>query len=259
MVLAVDIGNTDIVLGIFDGKSWQNRYRHPSADFLSLEKSLRAYLQEMSARAEALEEIVFSSVVPEANAVVCEIIEKVTHQAPIVLGPASYHHFDLRLDEPQQLGTDLLANAVAAYAYFKEPCVAIDFGTALSFTMVGGKGEVLGVAIAPGLRTAMGALFSKTAQLYEVPLDWPDSVMGKNTEHALQAGILMGYTGLIKEMLARIQREMGQSVKVAATGGLAGVIPAVREMVDYLDPVLTLDGMRLIAAILRNSDSSKIA
>jgi type III pantothenate kinase len=151
-----------------------------------------------------------------------------------------------------EIGTDLVANAQAAYAHFHGACIAIDFGTALTFTAIDAAGGIVGVSIAPGLRSAMRALFQNTAQLPDVPLVYPASAIGKDTEHAIQAGVLIGYMGLVKEILTQMKAELGGEVQTVATGGLVRVLPPIQKLVDHVDPFLTLDGLCLLAQLFES-------
>lgn len=188
-----------------------------------------------------------SSVVPGVSPAVKTMLEKLTGLKVVVIGPDIFRKMKMGIDNPDEIGSDLVANAVAAYGRFSQAAIVVDFGTALTFTTVSDQGEILGVAIAPGLKTAMLALFSNTAQLPVVPLELPESAIGKNTAHALQAGILLGYVGLINELIDRIQSELPSKAKVVATGGLSSVLAPLKSRFDEVDPMLTLDGLRQIA------------
>ncbi len=144
------------------------------------------------------------------------------------------------------MGTDLMCNVMSAYAKFKEACLIIDFGTALTFTVVSEGGAVLGVSIAPGLKTAIKALSGNTSKLPEVPLVLPESAIGKDTVHAIQAGILYGYTGLVEGMIQRIKAELSEELKVIATGGLSSILQPLASSFDLVDENLTVEGIRLI-------------
>ena len=245
MLLAIDIGNTDIVFGVYDQK-WLYQWRHPSRDLDHVESAFKAKLEENSIGPEVFEKIVLSSVVPKATVPVRQILEKLTGNPVFVLTPELFARIEMGVKKPTEIGADLVANAYAAYQHFQQACVVVDFGTALTFTTVSEEGNILGVAIAPGLKTAMNALFQNTAQLEMVPLEVPDSALGQNTAHALQAGILLGYVGLVKEILGRIKAELGVPVKVAATGGLSSVLAPLQEYFDLTDKMLTLNGLRLL-------------
>ena len=164
-----------------------------------------------------------------------------------MVGPDIYSGLEIAIDHPHEIGADLIANAVAAHArYPQKNCIVVDFGTALTFTTVSASGQILGVAILPGLKTAVKALFTDTAQLPEVPLKLPDSAIGKNTVHAIQAGILLGYEGLVKSMIRRIEAELGGDCVAVATGGLSSIIATLEGEFVEIDRSLTLNGLRLI-------------
>lgn len=164
----------------------------------------------------------------------------------MVMGPDLFRELPLGIIHPEEIGADLVANATAGFARMGGPVVIVDFGTALTFTVVNAQGHIQGVTIAPGLKTAMHALFHKTAQLPTVPLHLPESAIGQSTPHALQAGIMLGYVGLVKELLSRMDAELGGNTKHIATGGLALVLTPLHDRFDEIDQMLTLDGLRLI-------------
>ena len=153
---------------------------------------------------------------------------------------------------PHEIGTDLIANATAAHLLHPGDCMVIDFGTALTFTVIEASGDIKGVNIAPGLKTAIRALVGNTAQLPEVPLELPDSAIGKNTVHAIQSGVLWGYVGMVEGMVSRIKAEVGQDLKVVATGGLSSILHPLHDLFDTVDPKLTLEGLRLIHQIIKS-------
>lgn len=248
MVLVIDIGNTDVVFGLHGKDGWMNPLRRPTS-----EKSGEAYqlflatqLYEAGVDPKDIRQVVLSSVVPAVTPILFQILTGLLHREPLVVGPLIYPHLDVQVANPAEMGTDLVANSVAAYDRFKQACIIVDFGTALTFTTVGDQGNILGVAIAPGLKTSMQALFFNTAQLPEVPLELPSSALGNDTTHALQAGILIGYVGLVEKLLSTIESELGKSCKIIATGGLSGVLTPLQGRFDQVDRLLTLDGLRLI-------------
>ena len=149
---------------------------------------------------------------------------------------------------PHELGSDLAANAVGAYAHFKSALIVVDFGTALTFTSVDNRGKMLGVAIAPGVKTAMKSLSANTAKLPEIPLEIPAHTIGSNTIEAMQAGIMKGYVGLVKHMINETKNEIGGEVKVVATGGLSFIFQPLHETFDLIDPKLTLNGLLEISS-----------
>ena len=249
MLLAIDIGNSDTVFAVHDGQKWHSPWRHPSQHYLTAGR----HLQDSAGRARIdlshLEQVVLSSVVPGVTPHLNMVVQRLTGRSPLLVGPDLYAQLDMGIDNPQEIGSDLVANAVAATDRAGgAPAVVVDFGTALTFTSVSGSGRILGVAIAPGLRTAIRSLFLNTAQLPVVPLELPETAIGKNTAHALQAGIMLGYVGLVKELLDYTRRELGGSCRVYATGGLSGKLTPLHPLFDQIDPLLTLDGLRLIGA-----------
>lgn len=249
MLLAIDAGNTDVVWGLYAGGEWMHVWRTPSTASFEPEyflSRLRARLQAAGLSPRHIQASVLSSVVPRLTPVLLEVNRQLTGRNALLVGPETYKKLSLAIDNPNEIGTDLVANAVAAWHRFGQACVVVDFGTALTFTSLAPPGTILGVAIAPGLKTAMKALFSNTAQLVEVPLELPESVVGKNTVHAIQAGILWGYVGLVKELLQRSCQELGNDCKVVATGGLSAVLHPLHTYFDVVDPRLTLEGLRLI-------------
>jgi type III pantothenate kinase len=247
MLLAIDLGNSDIVFGWHDGQQWQHQFRHPVSHYVSMGPDLSQYMAIQGLTWETTERLVLSSVVPGIMPTVRHTLTHLSARDPFVLGPSVFEQMDLGIKNTAEIGSDLVANAVAGYARFGQSCIVVDFGTALTFTVVSEAGHILGVSIAPGLGTAMRALSYNTAQLPQVPLELPASAIGKDTAHALQAGIMIGYVGLVKEMLSRITEELGQPVKVIATGGLSQRLTPLRSHFDAIDPWLTLEGIRLIA------------
>jgi type III pantothenate kinase len=168
-------------------------------------------------------------------------------QEPTILNADTYPHLKIAINNPHEIGSDLVANAIAAmYRFPDSHSIVVDFGTALTFTTISKHKEILGVAIAPGLQTAIRALAQNTAKLPEVPLELPLSAIGKNTTHAMQAGVLLGYIGLVPFMIAQIEEELGEKCKIIATGGLSTILKPLEKHFDQIDVLLTLDGLRII-------------
>jgi type III pantothenate kinase len=172
---------------------------------------------------------------------------------PVVVGPSIYPLLPLEILRPHEIGADLVANALAAYTRYKQNCVVVDFGTALTFTTVSRDGKILGVAIAPGLKTAIRSLFANTAQLPEVPIEVPSSALGTSTTHAIQAGVVLGYEGLVRSLIDRIRTELNGDCIAVATGGLSGKITSLHTAFKEVIPALTLDGIRLIGETVKTS------
>lgn len=249
MLLAVDAGNTDTVFGIFEGEDrrylWRTRSR-PQESAAHYEGWLRLQFLEAGLGLDTIETIVLGSVVPDLTGLLGGMLTSLLGREPILVGPDIYPGLEIAIDHPHEIGADLIANAVAAHARYPQNCVVVDFGTALTFTTIAASGQIMGVAILPGLKTAVKALFANTAQLPEVPLDMPASAIGKNTVHAIQAGILLSYEGLVKSMIRRIREELGGDCIALATGGLSSIIDTLQDEFVEIDRGLTLDGLRLI-------------
>ena len=249
MQIIVDIGNTDAVFGLYYLNAWQHVWRtpaNPAAPVEFYEGQLRLWLLEADVALSQVQTTVLSSVVPDLTPVMRAMLNELFGFEPIVVGPDVYTLLPLEILRPHEIGADLVANALAAYTRYKRTCTVVDFGTALTFTTVSGEGKILGVAIAPGLRTAIRSLFANTAQLPEVPIEVPESVLGTSTTHAIQAGIVLGYEGLVRSLVGRIRDELNGNCMAVATGGLSGRIPSLRDVFTDVVPSLTLEGVRLI-------------
>ena len=250
MLLAIDIGNTNVTLGLAEGSHWRHVWRLPTLTdgeaLLFYEVQLSNYLLEQDIPLDAVRQTVVSTVVPALRSVFEALGRQLFKSAPLFVGPDLYPRLQVRPPRPNELGTDLYANAVAAFHLFQRDCIITDFGTALTFTTMNREGELLGVSIAPGLKTAISSLFQKTAQLPEVPLVLPGSVLGRDTVHAIQSGILIGYVGLVKHMLMAIRAEVGSHYVAVATGGLSSILHPLQSEFYAIEPNLTLDGLRII-------------
>ena len=258
--LIVDIGNTDAVFGLYNQTAWQHIWRTPSRteeSAQSYEGRLRLWLLEADIPLSAIQTTVVSSVVPDLTPTMRTMLRELFGLEPIVAGPAIYPLLPLEILRPHEIGADLVANALAAYTHYQRNCVVVDFGTALTFTTVSGEGKILGVAIAPGLKTAIRSLFANTAQLPEVPIEVPASALGLSTTHAIQAGVVLGYEGLVRSLLNRIRAELGGDCMAVATGGLSGQIPTLHNAFADVVPSLTLEGVRLIGEIVQSFPNAK--
>lgn len=250
MLLAIDIGNSNIVFGIYKEKKWARLWREVTSiqkSAIDYEVILRQYFLEENLKISEITKVVLSSVVPPLTEVLRLMTVRFCDQEPIILGADTYPHLKIGINNPHEIGSDLVANAIAATHRFpNEHSIVVDFGTALTFTTVSKNREILGVAIAPGIQTAMRSLVQNTAKLPEVPLELPSSAIGKNTTQAMQAGILFGYVGLVPFIIEQIQNELGEVCKVIATGGLSSVLKPLEVYFDEIDVLLTLDGLRII-------------
>jgi len=255
MLMVVDIGNTNIVVGVFHADelvcNWRlnSDTRRTDDEYGSV---IRTLFRDSSVSLSAIDTAIISSVVPVLTETFASVVHKLTGQDSLILGPDVYFRLPVRVPESavHEVGTDLLCDAVAAWKRYQGACIVCDFGTALTFTVVGSDADIRGVAIAPGLQTAVKALFRDTAQLPSVPLAIPPSSLGTNTIHAIQSGVVLGYQGLVESLIGRLRTDLGIHAPVIATGGLSGVLGPVTGLFDAIDPVLTLTGLRLIAGYL---------
>ena len=251
MFLAIDAGNSNVVFALFDQKEkkWTNQFRvetkGPKLNS-QLSKKVPLYFLEHGISPAAISEIGFSSVVPEVNGTIVEFCQNYFGTNPYMIQPESYQKLPVTSLRPSEIGSDLMCNVMAAYSKYQKPVIVVDFGTALTFTVVDQNGKIKGVNIVPGLRTAINSLFQNTSKLPNVDLKMPESALGQNTIHAIQAGILYGYTGLVKGMIETIEKETQENYKVVATGGLSSVLTPLAEVFDEIDRNLTLEGLRLI-------------
>ena len=254
MLLAIDIGNSNVVIGLHDEKKWVHTWRLSTL----LNENPLAYYQEaisnifLEARIHpnTIKKLIISSVVPELKKPFSILAQQLFSCPHLLIGPDIYPQLPILVPRPNQLGTDLYANALAAYTLYHTDCIIVDFGTALTFTVINQKGEIKGVNIAPGLKTAIHALFLQTAQLPEVPLSFPESAIGNNTTEAIQNGIMLGYVGLVKHMIEAIRKELGAQYQVIATGGLAYTMTPLHSEFNYMEPDLTLEGLRICGQLL---------
>ena len=253
MLLAIDAGNTNIVFGIHDGEKWIQEWRYntvPVKNPIEYEMFLRLNFLESNLKMSEVTGVIISSVVPQLNSILANFWNAIIDVEHVFVGPKYYDQLPIRTVSPHEIGTDLIANTMAAHTLYQADCIVVDFGTALTFTVVNADGEIQGVNIAPGLRTAIAALVGNTAQLPEVPLELPESAIGKNTIHAIQSGVLWGYVGMVEGMLERIQKEVGKDFKVIATGGLSSILHPLHEKFDEVNPKLTLEGLRAIHRVV---------
>ncbi len=255
MLLAVDVGNTNVVFGVHDGECWLHHWRVRTVrDKMPDEYGalLRMLLREAEMTMAAFDRIAMASVVPPLTGRMEEMFAEQTALTPLVVSHEVKTGLTFAVDNPSEVGADLIADAVAALALNSGPCVVVDFGTATTFTAVSGMGTFMGVAIAPGVNLSAAALSGGTAQLPQVRLQAPPQALGTNTIHAIQSGVLLGYVSMVEGMLARFEREVTNrlgidTVTILATGGLANVIAPLTDALSWVEPWLTLDGIRMIA------------
>ncbi len=253
MLLTIDIGNTHITLGVWDGRKWKTEWRLRTAHRRTSDEygiTLTNLLRE-SRLLRAINEVVIASVVPPLTTTFAELSVNYLKLTPTIIDHTSDTGITVATDNPSEVGTDRIINAAAAYHRFPGPSIVIDMGTATTFDIVSDRAELLGVAIAPGLRLAADALANQAAQLSQVPLQAPPSSIGTNTTHAVQSGLIFGYVSLIEGMVRRISAEHpnnDQKITIIGTGGLIELITPHTDIIDHVDPWLTLTGLRVISA-----------
>lgn len=250
MILTIDIGNTNIVFGVANQNEWVKIWRiqtdwSKTAD--EYEVIFRSLFASSSISCTEISRTVLSSVVPSLIRPFREMLNQLSECSMLLVEPSIYERLPIKIIDPYEIGTDLVADATAAFIGYGGPTMIIDFGTALTFTTISRAGEILGVAIAPGLLTALKSLTGNTAQLHDVQLVAPPSVLGKNTVHAIQSGIILGFAGLVDSMVKRTEDELGERLTVVATGGLSAVLKNVSSRIEIIDENLTLDGLKYIA------------
>jgi type III pantothenate kinase len=249
MLLAVDIGNTSITLGVFDGEKLRATWHmatgvhRMSDEYASLLLSL---LRNQGIDKADIKAVALCSVVPPLISTFEELLKRYFNIEPLVVGTGVKTGVSIRMDNPREVGADRIADAAAAHHLYGGPVIVIDLGTATTFGIISKEGDYIGGIIATGIATAAEALFTRTAQLPRVELAPPKHVIGSNTVAAMQSGIIYGYASLVEGMLERIQKELGVKAKVVATGGYAGLIARETGVIDVVNPDLTLIGLRLI-------------
>jgi len=250
MLLAIDVGNTNTVVGAFDGRNLVEQFRlethpHRTSDEWGLLCLLA--LRERGVEPERIRSVVVSSVVPPLQHTLERTSTRYFGTRPLFVGPGVKTGMPILYDDPREVGADRIVNAVAAYERWPGPLIVVDFGTAITFDVVTRNGEYLGGAITPGIRISVEALSRNASRLPRVDLDRPSRAIGKNTVASMQSGILFGYASMVDGLCGRLARELeGPTPKVVATGGLAPLVAAVSEAISEVDEKLTLQGLRII-------------
>lgn len=249
MLLAIDIGNSHIVCGIFDQNRLIANWRLASSHTQTSDEygtMLRSLLFFRNLTPEHISGCIMSSVVPPLTTVFESLVHAFFNLTPIVVTSKSPHGLTLRYDNPEEIGSDRLVNAIAAFTHYQRSLIVVDFGTATTFCTISRSGEYLGGAIAPGLKSAADSLHIKTAKLPEVDLVTPQSVIGKDTVSSMQSGLMYGYAGLVDAIVGGIQREVPEQAFVVATGGLSQSIVKISKTIQEVRPNLTLEGLAIL-------------
>ncbi len=249
MLLAIDIGNTEITLGAFEGEelraNWRlaTRLHRVSDEYAALLMNL---FQHQNIKLKDIKEVAVCCVVPPLLATFMDMCGRYFNVTPLVVGAGAKTGVRIRMDNPREVGADRIVNAAAAHHLYGGPVIITDFGTATTFDVVSREGDYLGGAIAPGIGSAAEALFMRAAMLPRVELVHPRRVIGSNTTSAMQSGIIYGYIGLVEGIVSRIQGELGEKTAVIATGGYAKLIASETSVIDTVNPNITLIGLKLI-------------
>lgn len=252
-LLVIDVGNTNVSLGIFDYRDeeavlshhWRiGTRREQTSDEVAI--ALNALFQQAGRDIDEVTNVMISSVVPPLLPIWERVGTKLFDTAPMVVGPGIKTGMPVRYENPREVGADRIVNSVAAFSLMGGPVVAVDFGTATTFDCVSEKGEYLGGAIFPGIHISMEALFERASMLHRVEIARPKSVIGRTTTASLQSGLLFGYAGMVDAMVERIREELGNEMRVLATGGLAARISTETETIERVEPFLTLEGLRIL-------------
>jgi len=249
MLLAIDIGNTDTTFGVFEGDELRAAW-HVATGIHRMTDEYAAILlnlmQHQKLKIADIDEAVLCSVVPPIVSTFEELFQQYFHISPLVVSAGVKTGVRIRMDNPREVGADRIVNAAAAHQLYGGPLIIVDLGTATTFDVVSREGDYLGGVIAPGIRIAAEALFTRTAMLPRVEFARPKRVIGTNTVSAMQSGIIYGYVGLVESIVARIQRESGEKAKVIGTGGYAEIIAQETKIFDIVNPNITLIGLKLI-------------
>lgn len=249
MFLVIDVGNSNIVLGIYKDQALLHHFRISTNRQATVDEygvMIHNLIQMSQVPEQEIEGVIISSVVPPLMHVLEELCEKYLKRKPLVVGPGIKTGLNLKYENPKEVGADRIVNAVAAIHKYGGPLVVVDFGTATTFDCIDEKGNYLGGAIVPGIGISTEALYMRASKLPRIELEKPKKVIGRNTVSAMQAGIIYGYAGQVDGIVSRIAAEMEATPTVIATGGLANLIASEATSIHTVDSLLTLDGLRII-------------
>ncbi len=249
MLLAVDIGNTNIALGLFDGKDLIQHWKIRSEQQKTTDEYEIILLNLLSLaqlEAKSIRSVIISSVVPPLTPIFQSLSQDFLNINPLVVGPGLKTGMSILYENPQDVGADRVVASVAAFDKYGGPAIIVDFGTATTFDVISKDGEYLGGAIAPGIQIAAEALYLKTAKLPRIEIKKPKNAIGRTTVTSMQSGLYFGYIGLISNIIDEISNELGEGIKIIATGSFASQIYPDLVLIEYLEPYLVLEGLRII-------------
>jgi len=249
MIFVFDIGNTNIVLGVYDKDKLEHHWRIETNRYKTEDEYgmiIKSLFDHVNLSFSSIDGIIISSVVPPIMFALERMCQKYFHIKPLVVGPGTKTSLNIKYDNPKEVGADRIVNAVAAIEEYGSPLVVVDFGTATTFCYINENKEYMGGAISPGINIATEALYSRAAKLPRIEIARPEGVIGKNTISAMQSGILFGYVGQVEGIVKRMKEYSKVNPKVIATGGLANLIAKESDVIDVVDPFLTLKGLQLI-------------
>lgn len=250
MLLALDIGNSNIVIGVSADAEWTHQWRIQTDDNKTVDEYAVLFqnlFTEVGLSYKQFDEIIICSVVPQLTQIISQIFEERSPAETVILNGQVDTGIAIKTTSPESVGADLIAGAAGAYAMFENDSIIVDFGTATTLMAVQKPGELVGGAICAGLKVTIDALVGKAAQLSQIPLEPPPNVIGTNTQESMQSGLVLGHLCMVEGLIDRMKKQLGSTtVKVVATGGLSQKVGPYTDYFDIVDPMLTLDGLRVI-------------
>jgi len=255
MILVMDVGNTNIVVGVFKENDLVATWHLSTNPMLSKDEhglNLLTLFGIKGIDEKEIKSAIISSVVPTMTHTLSSMIKVYFNIEPLVIGPGIKTGINIKYDNPKEVGSDRIVNAAAAYKTYGGPCIIVDFGTATTFDVVNENGEYIGGALCPGLKISSEALFSKTSKLPKVDLVKPKNVIGRNTEQSMQSGIINGYIGEVRYIIDKMKEEVGENAKVVATGDYSKLICKEIPTVDYINDDLTFLGLKILYELNKN-------